>query len=58
MAFKSKNQYRTGHAQGSNVLYEKSTDCYIKMNDDPNKKQAIEYYDFIDSDCMEEDSSG
>ena len=51
IAFKSLNTERAGHALEADKIYERSTDCYVKIPDDPSHKLAIEYFDYFETSC-------
>ena len=47
---------RSGHAIDEDKIYEKSTDCYVKIPEDPSHKHIAEYFDMLDSSCDVENS--
>ena len=58
IAFKSQNTGRVGHAPENNKIYEKSTDCYVKLAEDPAHKDYSDYFEILDSSCIEENEAG
>ena len=58
IAFKSLNALRSGHATDEDKIYEKSTDCYVKIPEDPSHKHVADYFEILDSSCAQETPDG
>ena len=58
IAFKSLNSDRAGHAPESDKIYERSTDCYVKIPKDSSHKNALDYFDYLETSCASLNSEG